>query len=48
MMQSGTWQRELLGITGYEPERSGEVLALRRVLPWWTYRTPKASSRTES
>ncbi len=45
MLQSSTWQRELLGITGYEPERSGEVLALRRVLPWWTYRTPKARAR---
>jgi putative molybdopterin biosynthesis protein len=36
------WSHTLAGIAGYQAERSGEVLSLRSVLPWWTYRKPKA------
>lgn len=35
------WQRSLHGLPGYAASRSGEVLSLRQVLPWWTYRTPR-------
>ena len=38
------WLATLAAIPGYAPERSGEVLSLRAVLPWWTYRTPKKSA----
>jgi len=35
------WAGLLHRIPGYASARSGEVLSLRSVLPWWTYRTPK-------
>jgi putative molybdopterin biosynthesis protein len=35
------WCAMLDGIAGYRAERSGEVLSLRSVLPWWSYRKPK-------
>jgi putative molybdopterin biosynthesis protein len=42
LLRCAEWQRRLDAIPGYRAERSGEVLSLRRVLPWWTYRKPKA------
>jgi putative molybdopterin biosynthesis protein len=42
LLASPEWQARIAAIPGYAPERSGEVLSLRRVLPWWSYRTPKA------
>jgi len=41
-LQSPEWSQVLAGIPGYLAERSGEVLSLRSVLPWWSYRKPKA------
>ncbi|WP_418319307.1 substrate-binding domain-containing protein [Piscinibacter sakaiensis] len=41
ILASPPWQRQLDSIAGYEAHQAGEVLSLRRVLPWWTYRTPK-------
>ena len=35
------WHDTLSGLPGYAPSSSGEVLSLRRVLPWWSYRKPK-------
>ena len=35
------WQDALQSLAGYAAGNSGEVLSLRRVLPWWSYRTPK-------
>ena len=35
------WLAALAEIPGYTPARSGDVLSLREVLPWWRYRTPK-------
>lgn len=35
------WRAALQAIPGYTPERSGEVLSLREVLPWWSYGTSK-------
>ncbi len=42
LLRSEAWRAQLEGLPGYSAERSGEVLSLRRVLPWWTYKTPKA------
>ena len=39
------WQDTLQGIAGYAASQSGELLSLRKVFPWWSYRTPKSHSR---
>jgi putative molybdopterin biosynthesis protein len=41
LLRDPAWQQQLAALPGYTPQRSGEVLSLRRVLPWWTYRKPK-------
>lgn len=41
VLTAANWKTALGGIAGYSAERSGEVLSLRQVLPWWTYRKPK-------
>lgn len=48
LLASPRWQQALAAIPGYEPQQSGEVLSLRRVLPWWSYRTPKAGGAPTS
>lgn len=45
MLASAEWQAALCELPGYVPFRSGEVLSLKEVLPWWHYRKPKAPSR---
>ena len=40
-LASAEWAAALLSLPGYEPLRSGEVLALTEVLPWWRYRAAK-------
>ncbi len=41
LLRSAAWQHELNALPGYAAECSGEVLSLRRVLPWYSYRKPK-------
>jgi len=41
LLQGPPWQARLAALPGYRADRSGEVLSLRRVLPWWSYRRPK-------
>jgi putative molybdopterin biosynthesis protein len=41
LLRSAVWRAQLNALPGYSADSSGEVLSLRRVLPWWTYRTPK-------
>ncbi len=41
LLQSEAWRAQLNAIPGYAAAGSGEVLSLRRVLPWWSYRKPK-------
>ncbi len=41
LLQTPAWQQVLAGIAGYEALQSGEVLSMRRVLPWWDYRREK-------
>lgn len=40
-LQSEAWRATLDAIPGHAAERCGEVLSLRKVLPWWNYRKPK-------
>ena len=40
-LRTPEWTEALNAIPGYRAERSGEVLSLRSVLPWWSYRKPK-------
>jgi putative molybdopterin biosynthesis protein len=40
-LRGTAWQERLAALPGYRALASGEVLSLRRVLPWWSYRKPK-------
>ena len=42
LLRSERWGARLNAIPGYAAERCGEVLSLRSVLPWWSWRKPKA------
>jgi putative molybdopterin biosynthesis protein len=42
VLASPAWLAALRERPGYVPFRSGEVLSLKDVLPWWHYREPKA------
>lgn len=41
LLQTPAWQARVAGITGYTPVQSGQVLAMRGVLPWWTFKQAK-------
>lgn len=41
VLQSAPGQARLAQIAGYQPSRCGEVLSLRRELPWWRFPHPK-------
>ncbi len=41
LLRSSAWQDAVNTLPGYTSERSGEVLALRDVLPWWRFKTKK-------
>ena len=42
VLQSQEWQQQLHQLPGYRAaDRSGQVLAMSRLLPWWNYRAPK-------
>lgn len=43
-LASPAWAHALAALPGYEPARSGEVLALTKALPWWSYRAPKKAA----
>ena len=45
LLATPEWIATLEAIPGYTAERSGEVLSLRAVLPWWSYRTAKRDRR---
>ncbi|MDB5891263.1 MAG: LysR family transcriptional regulator [Polaromonas sp.] len=49
-LQGKAWQAALHQLPGYsgESSHSGEVLALRQVLPWWRYRQPKRQSQSNA
>ncbi len=41
LLQTSAWQQEVTRIEGYAPAHSGEVLSMRRVLPWWDFTSRK-------
>lgn len=45
VLQSAGWLQQLQQLPGYQAaDKSGQVLAMNRLLPWWNYRTGKAAS----
>jgi putative molybdopterin biosynthesis protein len=46
LLKMPEWQSAMRKIPGYSPLQSGEVLAMRRVLPWWDYRQNKVHAST--
>lgn len=41
LLQTTAWQAAVSTIAGYTPVASGQVLSLRRVLPWWHFAQSK-------
>ena len=41
LLQTSAWQEKVTRIPGHAPMQSGEVLSMRKVLPWWDYRQVK-------
>jgi putative molybdopterin biosynthesis protein len=37
LLQTPHWQAVIAAIPGYSTQQSGEVLSMRKVLPWWNY-----------
>jgi len=37
LLKTPVWQAQVTGLAGYTPLQSGEVLSMRKVLPWWSY-----------
>ena len=44
LLKTPEWQACMAGIAGYTPMQSGEVLSMRRVLPWWDYSKNKETA----
>ena len=42
LLKTPAWQDEIASIPGHLALQSGEILSMRRVLPWWDYRRDKA------
>jgi molybdate transport repressor ModE-like protein len=41
LLQTSQWLSQIATIPGYAAQQSGQVLSMRRVLPWWDYRKDK-------
>lgn len=39
------WQHQLAQMPGYQPQQCGQVLSLRKVLPWWQFTARRTESR---
>ena len=46
LLRMPEWQSTMQSIPGYSALQSGEVLSMRRVLPWWDYRQKKVHAST--
>jgi len=44
LLQAQTWCDKIASISGYTAQDSGQVLSLRKVLPWWDYRRKKSAA----
>ncbi|HMS26240.1 MAG TPA: substrate-binding domain-containing protein [Burkholderiaceae bacterium] len=38
LLKNQSWQKQINSIAGYRAQNSGQILSMRKVLPWWTYR----------
>ena len=46
LLGSAAWQARLQGLGGYSPtSQTGQVQALRSMLPWWQFRSARSSGR---
>ncbi|MEI6759445.1 MAG: substrate-binding domain-containing protein [Betaproteobacteria bacterium] len=41
LLRSPAWHRQINAIAGYAASQSGEILSMRRVLPWWDFPAKK-------
>ncbi len=41
VLRSERWRALVAALPGYDPQGSGEVLSLRRQLPWWSFKSQK-------
>lgn len=49
VLQSAGWLQQLRQLPGYQAaDKSGQVLAMSRLLPWWSYRTHKHPAADQS
>lgn len=46
LLAGPAWARHLSSVAGCEPARSGQVLSLRAVMPWWNLRPKAATTAT--
>lgn len=46
VLARAAWQSQLAKLPGYTPEASGQVRAMRAVLPWWTFERRRATAAT--
>ncbi len=44
LLGSSAWAQTLAALPGYQATEPGAVLALTKVLPWWTYRSARPSA----
>ncbi|MBP9904407.1 MAG: LysR family transcriptional regulator [Rhodoferax sp.] len=44
LLQTPQWEGALSHIAGYQTHQSGQVLSMRRLLPWWDYRHQKPAN----
>ena len=42
VLRSERWRALVAGLPGYDPQGCGEVLSLRRQLPWWSFKSQKS------
>jgi molybdate transport repressor ModE-like protein len=48
LLKTPDWQTLVSTIAGYVPAQSGQVLSMRKVLPWWSFRADKRESHAPS
>ncbi len=46
LLQTPHWQSSMMHIAGYSPEQCGQVLSMRKVLPWWDFAREKSKAVT--
>ena len=47
LLKTQAWQDEVASIPGHSALQSGEILSMRRVLPWWDYRREKTHPKVQ-